>query len=138
MVTKRHCNAFSGTDLEDRLKRAGVKTIVIGGITTNYGVESTGRAAAGLGLGVVFIEDATTSIGAEAHQSVRVRNDISHAGACSKDLRGHRSPCLDYSRERLDQRRRLKKLKVCIAETAVKLVSEAASLLSVCPPLGSD
>jgi nicotinamidase-related amidase len=68
VVTKRHWSAFSGTDLEERLKRAGVKTVVIGGITTNYGVESTARAAVGLGFGVVFVEDATTSISAEAHQ----------------------------------------------------------------------
>src|SRR5258708_8863755 len=68
VVTKRHWSAFSGTDLEERLKRAGVKTVVIGEITTNYGVESTARAAAGLGFGVVFVEDATTSISAEAHQ----------------------------------------------------------------------
>jgi nicotinamidase-related amidase len=66
VVTKRHWSAFSGTDLEERLKQAGVKTVVIGGITTNYGVESTARAAAG--FGVVFVEDATTSISAEAHQ----------------------------------------------------------------------
>ena len=68
VITKRHWSAFSGTDLEERLKRAGVKTLVIGGITTNYGVESTARAAAGLGFGIVFVEDATTSISAEAHQ----------------------------------------------------------------------
>jgi nicotinamidase-related amidase len=68
VVTKRHWSAFSGTDLEERLKRAGVKTVVIGGITTNYGVESTARAAVGLGFGIVFIEDATTSISAEAHR----------------------------------------------------------------------
>ena len=68
VVTKRHWSAFSGTDLEERLKRAGVKTVVIGGITTNYGVESTARAAAGLGFGIVFVEDATTSISAETHR----------------------------------------------------------------------
>jgi len=68
VVTKRHWSAFSGTDLEERLKRAGVETVVIGGITTNYGVESTARAAVGLGFGIVFVEDATTSISAEAHR----------------------------------------------------------------------
>jgi nicotinamidase-related amidase len=46
VVTKRHWSAFSGTDLEERLQRAGVKTVVIGGITTNYGVESTARVSA--------------------------------------------------------------------------------------------
>src|SRR5712671_5117849 len=49
VVTKRHRSAFSGTALEERLKRSRVKTVVIEAITTNYGVESTARAAAGLG-----------------------------------------------------------------------------------------
>jgi len=47
---------FFWNHLEERLKRAGVKTVVIGGITTNYGVESTARAAAGLGLGIVSLK----------------------------------------------------------------------------------
>src|SRR5258708_610210 len=61
VVTKRHWSAFSGTDLEESLKRAGVKTLGLGGVTTNYGVESTALAPAGLGFGIVFVEDATTT-----------------------------------------------------------------------------
>jgi nicotinamidase-related amidase len=68
VITKRHWSAFSGTDLEATLVQAGVRTVVICGIATNFGVESTARAAAGLGFAVVFAEDATTSISAEAHQ----------------------------------------------------------------------
>ena len=68
VITKRHWSAFSGTDLEVMLKKSGRKTLVIGGIATNFGVESTARAAAGLGFGVVFVEDATTSIDAQAHE----------------------------------------------------------------------
>jgi nicotinamidase-related amidase len=68
VITKRHWSAFSGTDLEARLNSAGVKTVVLCGIATNFGVESTARAAAGLGFGVVFVEDATTSTDTQAHQ----------------------------------------------------------------------
>jgi nicotinamidase-related amidase len=68
VITKRHWSAFSGTDLEVMLKKSGRTTLVIGGIATNFGVESTARAAAGLGFGVVFVEDATTSIDAQAHE----------------------------------------------------------------------
>jgi nicotinamidase-related amidase len=67
LITKRHWSAFSGTDLEEQLRKAGVNTVVIGGIATNFGVESTARAAAGLGFAVVLPEDATTSISADAH-----------------------------------------------------------------------
>ena len=68
LITKRHWSAFSGTALEERLRKADVNTVVIAGIATNFGVESTARAAAGLGFGVVLPEDATTSISAEAHK----------------------------------------------------------------------
>ncbi len=67
VITKRHWSAFSGTDLEHRLRLAGVETIVIAGIATNFGVESTARSAVGLGFAVVLPEDATTSISADAH-----------------------------------------------------------------------
>ena len=68
VITKRHWSAFSGTDLEVILKKSGRKTLVMGGIATNFGVESTARAAVGLGFGVVFVEDATSSIDAQAHE----------------------------------------------------------------------
>jgi nicotinamidase-related amidase len=41
IVTKRQWGAFYGTDLEQHLRRRGIRTIVIGGIATNIGVEST-------------------------------------------------------------------------------------------------
>jgi nicotinamidase-related amidase len=40
---------------------------VIGGIATNFGVESTARDAFELGYGLVFVEDATAGLTAEAH-----------------------------------------------------------------------
>jgi nicotinamidase-related amidase len=60
-VTKRHWNAFYGTDLDLQLRRRGIKTIVLGGISTNIGVEGTARAAHEHGYAVVFAEDVTTA-----------------------------------------------------------------------------
>ncbi len=68
IITKRQWGAFFGTDLEQQLHKRGIKTVVLAGIATNFGVESTARAAAGLGFAVVFAEDATTSINEEAHR----------------------------------------------------------------------
>jgi len=45
MVTKRQWGAFYGTDLDLQLRRRGVHTIVLGGIATSIGVESTARSA---------------------------------------------------------------------------------------------
>ena len=42
---------------------------VLGGIATNFGVESTARDAAGLGFDVVLVQDAATSLSAEAHRN---------------------------------------------------------------------
>ena len=68
LITKRHWSAFLGTDLEQRLIERNVRTIVLGGITTNFGVESTARDGAGLGFDVIFVEDAMASRSVEAHQ----------------------------------------------------------------------
>jgi nicotinamidase-related amidase len=66
-VTKRQWGAFYGTDLDLQLRRRGVTTVVIGGVATNMGVESTARAAHEHGYAVVLAEDAATSLSAEMH-----------------------------------------------------------------------
>lgn len=43
LITKRHWGAFAGTDLEQQLRQRGIETIILGGIATNIGVESTAR-----------------------------------------------------------------------------------------------
>ena len=67
LVTKRQWGAFTGTELDQLLRRRGIQTIVLGGIATNLGVESTARAAIELDYDVVFAEDAMASVSAEAH-----------------------------------------------------------------------
>ncbi|HEY5227714.1 MAG TPA: hydrolase [Opitutaceae bacterium] len=67
LITKRQWGAFYGTELDLQLRRRGVRTIVIGGISTNIGVESTARNAYELGYAQVFVEDAMASQSAEAH-----------------------------------------------------------------------
>jgi nicotinamidase-related amidase len=66
-VTKRQWGAFYGTELDLQLRRRGVTTVVIGGIATNMGVESTARAAHEHGYAVVLAEDATATFSAEMH-----------------------------------------------------------------------
>jgi nicotinamidase-related amidase len=68
VVTKRQWGAFYGTELEQLLRRRGIKTIIMSGIATNYGVESTARAAFDRGYELIFAEDAMSSVSAEAHQ----------------------------------------------------------------------
>lgn len=66
-VTKRQWGAFYGTDLELQLRRRGIDTIVLGGIATNIGVESTARNAWELGFNLVVVEDICSAGSAEEH-----------------------------------------------------------------------
>lgn len=68
IVRKRQWGAFYGTDLDLQLRRRGTDTIVLCGIATNYGVESTARDAYERGYQQIFVEDATSDMSAEAHQ----------------------------------------------------------------------
>lgn len=66
-VRKRQWGAFYGTDLDLQLRRRGIHTIVLAGIATNMGVESTARSAWEHGYSILFAEDATTSFGKAMH-----------------------------------------------------------------------
>jgi nicotinamidase-related amidase len=67
LITKRTWGAFAGTGLEDQLKQRGVTQVVIAGVATGTGVESTARQAYELGFNVTLAIDAMTDIRAEAH-----------------------------------------------------------------------
>src|SRR6202000_2662423 len=58
LVTKRHWGAFAATAREHQLKSRGIDTVVLTGISTNAGVESTARQETGLGFAFVLVEDA--------------------------------------------------------------------------------
>jgi nicotinamidase-related amidase len=67
IVTKRQWGAFYGTELDLQLRRRGVTTIILGGISTDIGVESTARAAYELGYGQVFALDAMGARSSAGH-----------------------------------------------------------------------
>jgi nicotinamidase-related amidase len=65
LITKRHWGAFAQTELEQELRNRGIETIVLAGIATNMGVESTLRQGTGLGFGFVTVEDACSTFSPE-------------------------------------------------------------------------
>ncbi|HZE09019.1 MAG TPA: hydrolase [Gemmatimonadaceae bacterium] len=67
-ITKRQWGAFYGTALDLHLRRRGITTIAIGGIATNFGVESTARDAYERGYALILIEDAMAALSENAHQ----------------------------------------------------------------------
>jgi NAD(P)-dependent dehydrogenase (short-subunit alcohol dehydrogenase family)/nicotinamidase-related amidase len=67
-ITKRQWGAFHGTELDLHLRRRGIKTIVLGGVATSMGVESTARQAWEHGYEVVFVEDAISGLDPQLHK----------------------------------------------------------------------
>lgn len=66
-VTKQTWGAFTNTGLDPHLKSLGVTQVVIAGVATSFGVESTARQAHECGFNVVLAIDAMTDLNADAH-----------------------------------------------------------------------
>ncbi len=69
VITKRQWGAFYGTELDLQLRRREITTIVLCGISTNIGVESTARDAYERGYHQIFAEDAMTARSKEGHNA---------------------------------------------------------------------
>jgi nicotinamidase-related amidase len=69
VVTKRNWGAFYGTDLDLQLRRRGITQIVLAGIATSIGVESSARAAHEHGYHVTLATDAMSDLEAETHRN---------------------------------------------------------------------
>lgn len=68
IVTKRHFGAFFGTDLDLQLRRRGIETIVLCGISAHIGVDTTAREAYQLNYNQIFVTDAMTATSIEEHE----------------------------------------------------------------------
>jgi nicotinamidase-related amidase len=68
LIVKRQWNAFYGTELDLQLRRRKVTGIVLAGIATSIGVDSTARAAYERAYNVTFASDAMTDIDPAAHE----------------------------------------------------------------------
>jgi nicotinamidase-related amidase len=68
IVTKQRWGAFLGTALHDYLRQRGVTQVVLTGVATSIGVESTARSAYDYGYNVVLVVDAMTDRDADAHR----------------------------------------------------------------------
>ena len=68
VVAKRTWGAFTGTELERVLRSRSITEVVVCGIATSAGVESTARQAHELGFNVALAIDAMTDMSEEAHR----------------------------------------------------------------------
>ena len=60
---------FASSDLDERLRAAGIDTVVLFGVATNLSVESTGRSAGDLGYRVIVVEDACAAADQATHDA---------------------------------------------------------------------
>ena len=66
-ITKHQWGAFYGTELDLQLRRRKIETIVLCGIATNFGVESTARFAYEFGFNQILVEDAMAARSKDEH-----------------------------------------------------------------------
>ena len=69
IVEKKTWGAFANTGLEQHLRAQGVTQVVVAGIATAIGVESTARQAYEAGFNVTLPIDAMTDLKAETHEN---------------------------------------------------------------------
>lgn len=68
-VTKQTWGVFASTPLEQQLRELQVTQVVVAGVATSIGVESSARQAYELGFNVTLAIDAMTDLRAEAHEA---------------------------------------------------------------------
>lgn len=83
-VYRKHVNsAFIGTDLEKDLRRDGIETLVIVGLTTNHCVSTTARMAGNLGFRTFVVSDATAAFARPALDGTLRPAEAVHSAALS-------------------------------------------------------
>ena len=68
VITKHQWSAFYGTELDLQLRRRKIEKIILAGVATNFGVESTARDAWQHHYHVMVASDAVTSFSSELHE----------------------------------------------------------------------
>ena len=79
IVQKCVNSSFIGTDLERRLRKHGIKTLVMTGINTNHCVSTTARMAGNLGFEGFVVADATATFDRRGHDGKLHRAEDMHA-----------------------------------------------------------
>jgi nicotinamidase-related amidase len=69
LIRRSTWSCFAGTSLHAALLEQAVTQVVIVGLATSFGVESTARQAYDLGYNVVLVTDAMSDMRAEAHEN---------------------------------------------------------------------
>jgi nicotinamidase/pyrazinamidase len=81
-------SSFQGTDLDSRLRAAGIRRLFIGGLATDYCVLNTVRDARHLGYEVFVLADAIRAVDVQPGDGQRAEAEMTSLGAHSITLNG--------------------------------------------------
>lgn len=79
VIQKKVNSAFIGTDLEERLRKNDITTVVITGLTTNHCVSTTTRMAGNLGFNTYVVADATATYDRTGHDGKQYTAEEIHS-----------------------------------------------------------
>ena len=78
---KEAYSGFDGTDLEEKLRNAGVRRVFVGGLATDYCVKSTVLDALKLGFKTILLLDAIKGVDVNPGDSEKAINEMFRKGA---------------------------------------------------------
>lgn len=85
IIEKNRINSFQNTNLKEILDAAGIDTLVMTGVATNYVVEATARHASDDEYRVIIVEDCCSSMNQELHD-FSMNNILPNLGqVCTSD-----------------------------------------------------
>ncbi len=79
-VNKDAYSGFEGTDLDSRLRSAGIRRLMIGGLATDYCVLNTVKGAIKNGYGVLLLTDAMKAVNVMPGDGERALTEMMHLG----------------------------------------------------------
>jgi nicotinamidase-related amidase len=85
VVDNQKLSGLAGNDLADRLRAAGVDTLLLTGVATNLVVEQTARHATDLGFTTYVVRDAVTAMTPAAHDAAIANLQLVCAGTLTTD-----------------------------------------------------
>ncbi len=94
VIEKSVNSCFIGTTLDADLRRSGITSLVLAGLTTNHCVSTTARMAGNLGYDAWVVSDATAAFDRTGPDEVLYPAELVHAVALS-DLHGEFASVVD-------------------------------------------